>query len=249
MKKILKKLVNYFGYEVIRSRPPPQVDFMSLVSLLLYKEPKDFFFVQIGANDGKKNDPLYDLVIKYNLSGLLVEPLSGVFQSLLKNYSGNSNLIFENVAISDKEGFQPMYEIKKEFQDVFEKHTKEKATMMASFNKDHVRKFLRRGMGEFFKDKQIDDYIDEVQVKTTSFDTLMQKHQIKSIDLLQIDTEGFDFEIIKMVDFNKYSPKLINYESVHLNASDRAQCESLLKEKGYQLINNKADTYAIKEAS
>lgn len=50
-----------------------------------------------------------------------------------------------------------------------------------------------------------------------------------------------------MVDFNKYSPKLINYESVHLNAPDRAQCESLLKENGYLLFNNKADTYATKK--
>jgi FkbM family methyltransferase len=220
---------------------------MSLISLLLYKEPKDFFFVQIGANDGKKNDPLYDLVLKYKLSGLLVEPLKNEFENLLKNYSSNGNLIFENSAISNKDGLQSIYEIKKDFQDIFYKHTGEKATMMTSFNKDHVRKFLRRGMGEFFKDKQADDYIDEVQVKTISFDTLMQKHQIKNIDLLQIDTEGFDFEIIKMVDFDKYSPKLINYESVHLNTSDKAQCESLLKEKGYVLFNNKADTYAIKK--
>lgn len=246
MKKLIKRIIKYFGYEIVRNCPP-QIDFISLVSLLLYKEPKNFFFVQIGANDGKKNDPIYDLVIKYKLSGLLVEPLNGAFQSLLKNYSGNNNLIFENAAISNKEGFQSMYEIKKEFQDIYEKYTKEKATMMSSFNKDHVRKYLRRGMGEFFKDKQVDDYINEVQVKTISFDTLMQKHRVKNIDLLQIDTEGFDFEIIKMVDFNKYSPKLINYESVHLNASDRAQCESLLKEKGYLLLNNKADTYAIKK--
>ena len=195
IRRIVKKTLNYFGYEIIRSSP--QIDFMSLVSLLVYKEPKDFFFVQIGANDGKKNDPLYDLVIKYNLAGLLVEPLSGAFQSLLKNYSRNNNLIFENAAISNKEGFQSMYEIKKEFQDIFEKHTKEKATMMTSFNKDHVRKYLRRGMKEFFKDKQVDDYINEVQVKTTSFDILMKKHQIKNVDLLQIDTEGFDFENYK----------------------------------------------------
>ena len=51
-----------------------------------------------------------------------------------------------------------------------------------------------------------------------------------------------------MVDFNIYSPKLINYESVHLRVSDRAKCESLLKEKGYLLFNNKADTYAIKNS-
>lgn len=190
IKRIIQRILNHFGYEIIPRRSS-QIDFLALLSLLLYKNPKDFFFVQIGANDGKKNDPLYDLVLKYKLSGLLVEPLKNVFENLLKNYSGNSNLIFENAAISDKEGVQLMYEIKKEFQDIYEDETKEKATMMASFNRDHVRKYLRRGMKEFFQDKQIDDYIDEVEVKTISFETLMQKHRIKNIDLLQIDTEGF----------------------------------------------------------
>lgn len=245
MKHVIKKIIKHYGYEIIRRRPP-QLDVKSILSLFFYKIPDDFFFVQVGANDGKKNDFIYDFVLRYKLSGLLIEPQKNAFENLIKNYGNNSNLIFENAAISNKDGFQTMYIIKKEFQDIYEKQTKGNATGMSSFNKDHVRKYMVRGMELFFKDKQVDDYIDEIRVEAVSFKTLVGKHGIKNVDLLQIDTEGFDFEVIKMFDFDRYSPKIINYESVHLKASERIECESFLKNKGYLFLDNKGDTCAVK---
>lgn len=245
MKHLIKKIFKSYGYEIIRRRPP-QVNVGTLLSLFFYKIPEDFFFVQIGANDGRKNDHIYDFVLKYKLSGLLMEPQLSAFENLRKNYGSNPSLIFENEAISDRDGFQLMYMIKKDFQNIYEKQTKGNATGMSSFNKDHVRKYIQRGMESFFKDKNVDDYIDEIKVKTISFGTLAQRYNIKNIDLLQIDTEGFDFEVIKMFDFNRYSPKLINYESAHLSALDRSKCESFLKEKGYLFLSNKGDTCAVK---
>ncbi len=249
MKKIIKKLVKYLGYEIIKSRQP-QINLPALLSLFFYKTPRDFFFVQIGANDGKNNDPIYDFVSKYKLSGLLVEPQKNAFKSLCKNYGDNNNLIYENAAISYKDEYQSMYIIKEAFQDTYgELTTTANPSGPSSFDKDHVRKWIRRGgaMTEFFKDKQVDDYIEEIQVKTITFDTLMRKHNIKSIDLLQIDAEGFDFEIIKMIDFDKYPPKLINYESAHLRAKNsRIECESFLQNKGYLLLRNNEDTCAVR---
>lgn len=69
----------------------------------LGKDP-DFFFVQIGANDGLRNDPIHHYVRKYGWKGILVEPQSKVFSSLVKNYEGHSGLIFENVAIGEEDG-------------------------------------------------------------------------------------------------------------------------------------------------
>jgi hypothetical protein len=37
---------------------------------------EDFFFIQIGACDGKEFDPIYRLVQEHNLAGVLVEPHS-----------------------------------------------------------------------------------------------------------------------------------------------------------------------------
>src|ERR1700681_618887 len=53
-------------------------------------------FVQIGANDGIKNDPIHVYVRKYHWNGLLVEPMPDFFNTLRINYMGEDQLWFEN---------------------------------------------------------------------------------------------------------------------------------------------------------
>jgi hypothetical protein len=52
----------------------------------------NLFFLQIGANDGVFCDPLHDLVLRHNLSGLLVEPLRNLFERLRANYAGQPGI-------------------------------------------------------------------------------------------------------------------------------------------------------------
>ena len=68
----------------------------------------NFFFVQIGACDGVFVDPIHRFIIKHRWRGVLVEPVPYLFNLLMQNYEGY-NLIFENVAISDKEEIKPLY--------------------------------------------------------------------------------------------------------------------------------------------
>jgi hypothetical protein len=50
------------------------------------------------------------------------------------------------------------------------------------------------------------------KAQTITFDTICEKLNIKDIEYLQIDTEGFDSEIIKMIYLDKYNIKNIRYE-------------------------------------
>ena len=77
------------------------------------KKNKDFFFIQIGANDGLKADPIYLYVNKYHWNGILVEPVKYIFDNLRKNYQGVPNVLFENVAIGEKDGFKNFYRLKR----------------------------------------------------------------------------------------------------------------------------------------
>lgn len=45
-----------------------------------------------------------------------------------------------------------------------------------------------------------------------TFNTLCSNFNIREIDYLQIDTEGFDSEIIKSIDFNKHKIQVLRYE-------------------------------------
>lgn len=52
----------------------------------------------------------------------------------------------------------------------------------------------------------------KITTKSITFDTICENHHIKNIEYLQIDTEGFDSEIIEMIDFNKYKINEIRFE-------------------------------------
>ena len=45
----------------------------------------------------------------------------------------------------------------------------------------------------------------------------MKKHNVNDISFILIDTEGYDYEIIKLIDFEKYKPSILIFEHKHLS--------------------------------
>ena len=56
-----------------------------------------------------------------------------------------------------------------------------------------------------------------ITTKSITFDEICNRHSITHIDYLQIDTEGFDTEIIKMIDLSTYIIKTIRFEKWNFN--------------------------------
>ncbi len=225
---VLRKI----GYKLIRTHRYPEstLDLMGLAIACEINKDDNFFFVQIGANDGISNDPLYQYVLDYSLSGLLVEPLPGVFKELVRNYRGYNQLRFENCAISDKDGETIVYRPKGQVADGLE-HQK------TSLNPQYVKKhhWVRE--------------IVEVRVFTLTFESLMRKHRIQNISLLQIDAEGYDFEILKQAFDTGVRPKILHFETSHLSSVNKRACRTFLVKHGYQYAETATDTLAILKSS
>lgn len=60
----------------------------------------DFFFVNIGANDGISNNPIYPFLRDHGWGGIAVEPLEPLFAELERNYRGFPRVILERAAIA-----------------------------------------------------------------------------------------------------------------------------------------------------
>ena len=232
-KSLIKSTLRKYGYDIVRYAQVPNRSFPVLPLIvknqLATKLP--FFFVQIGANDGVLDDPLRDLIIEYHLAGLLIEPLPDFFEKLRKNYKDQPQLIFENIAIATKEALFTMYRVKSDARVLKEWHG------MASFEKKHL-------LGEKIPDKYIEPYV----VQALTLQTVLTKHHIDQIDLLQVDTEGYDGEIVRSTLNSGFLPKIINYEQVHLSSAERTACKQLLTEKGYYFLDVGKDTLAVHEA-
>jgi FkbM family methyltransferase len=187
----------------------------------LHKRKKDIFFVQIGAMDGKTFDPIYEFVQKYGWNGVLVEPLKDHFESLKQNYSNSEGLIFENVAITEESGTRKINRI---------------PTKVVN---DNDLPNWGLGASSFYTDRnalewdEIKPHIVREEVDCLTLPELLNKHNITEIDVLQIDAEGYDYHILKQLDFDKFHPYIINLEIVNLPKSERNECRKLLDKYNY----------------
>lgn len=194
------------------------------------------FFIQIGANDGEQLDHLRHSILKGRWRGIMVEPVLYVFERLAQNYGHlNDRLILEPVAIAPEESQMPFWHLRKAEAGT---ELPRWYDALGSFRKDVVLKHK-----EFIPD--IEERLTSTQVPTLSFQSLCEKHEVESVDLIQMDTEGYDFEVIKLIDFERYRPVLLIYEHLHLDESTRQLCEAHLRKHGYELFSEQMDTWCL----
>lgn len=74
----------------------------------------------------------------------------------------------------------------------------------------------------------------------------MKKFNGKQIDLLAIDTEGFDFEILKMLPLGEMNPEVIIYEEEHFDEDTKHACRAYIEKHGYSYHRAGRDVYATK---
>lgn len=179
--------------------------------------------VQIGSNRG--NDELTSIIKGISVNKLiLVEPMSKFNESLLKVYKDVDNLFIENIAITD--------DIDKKF-EIFYLHEKmDENVEQSSLLKSHINKVFNRP--EYTSDKSYDTQLIEMEVNCSTINKLFNKYELKNIDILFIDAEGFDDKIIKSIDFSNFNVDKIYYENMHIDVID---ISVFLKGMGYEIIN------------
>lgn len=247
IKKIIKKVIESTGYRLSKIKKwdiqyEQQISKDNFFDLYFGNiNPDTFFYVQIGANNGKTNDPIYPYVTTYKLHGLSIEAQPRVFKELVETYKAYPNVTCVNAAIAKtSSALIPFYTVK---ESVITDRNYTRMTGIATFNKDVIRHTIKNKIPQGVN---VDDYIEETLVKTTTLPELLDEYGVANIDMIQIDCEGFDYEIIKMIDFNKFSPSIINFESNHISDKDREDCQKMLESNGYKWFRHGIDTCAYK---
>lgn len=228
----LNKLFNGFGYRIQR------FDQLDLFEPLLYRrlaKAPDFFFVQIGANDGVFADPLRNFVTRNNVGGLVVEPLKDLFDRLVANYRDFPKVRPVNVAIHKTARTIQLHRVDPAKAAGLGDWTQG----IASVHEHHHRL------------SQVPDsaMITEI-VPACTLAELFERESVNKVDLLQVDTEGYDFEIIRMIDFQKVTPALIRFEhglpSATMSVAEFKNCTELLMDNGYYILTEPYDAIAYR---
>lgn len=244
IKQAAQKLFNRFGYQISRFQDPikyPFIDVLELIAQSCTQAGSDFFFIQIGAADGVSEDPINYLIKKHHWSGVLVEPQPLSFKQLVENYRGEEKLIFENALIGSEDGLATLYAVPDQGEKfhcwVYQCASQDRNTVLRSLQ--IFKETVEPGIPSNY-----DSLIQEIQVPSMTIRRLISKHQIKSVDLLVLDTMGYDFEIIKLFPFESIKPTIIHFEHNTLSFTDQANCFKYLSELGYSFASVAVDTVA-----
>lgn len=205
--------------------------------LVLFREldkfGSDFYFLQVGANDGVMNDSLNPLIRRYGLKGCLVEPLPDIFSELVKNYHDQPQLTFLNCMIGASDGNAIIHRFKRD------------APVPAEFYHG-----LAREDGAYIRSRAeangLLDYIEATSCRVYSFKSVISELPVKQISMLYIDTEGSDDKIIEAAFKEGVFPSIIQYEWTELPANRRYALKMLLLDHGYRFIDIGADTVCLR---
>lgn len=230
LKSIVQSGLDKLGYELrctrsiastmLNSRLVLQLNFRHLVTDLMHRTGRQqLVFMQVGAFDGVSCDPLREFVLAYNWKGILLEPQPSAYAKLIANYKDQSGLIFKNCAVAHEHGQLELFTVEGDDLPAW-------CGGLAGFSRESIEKHEPFAPG-------ISKHITSFQVPTVPFVDLLAELDAP-LDLLQIDTEGFDAELLKMFPFDKSKPTLIHFERKHLSASVLDECLKHLQKFGYR---------------
>lgn len=201
--------------------------------------------VQIGANSGNRNDPVESSIRELGLPAILIEPQANVFATLKANYANQPQVILERAAIASETGEVELFKVNSDFW-AHHNFPADADSQISSLNREQIGRTVEIFGGARLREDE-SAYLEVEVVPALSLAALLAKHGIDQIDLLAIDTEGFDFEVIRMVDFQNSPPAMILYETIHLELQDRLGAWNLLRENGYKLFaSDNHNTIAIR---
>lgn len=216
--------ISRLGYDLKPAwkRDAGNLNLLELSALALTATGKLDFLIQIGAFDGKLHDPLRERVLGLAKYAALVEPQPAVAERLRTLYqdSGDRVVIVE-AAVAETDGQAVLY-------------ADSVSSPKASLNRHHLSRFHKA-------------CTHATTVETVSPATLLDRLGHGMPDLLQIDTEGMDWKILRLFFESAIRPKVVHFEHLHLTKNEVEEARDRLNQEGYRWRSYEWDTLAVSE--
>lgn len=219
IKSKIRKLLANSGYEI---RKYPRVHFTQLsifdeILIQYLQKNEKIFFIQIGGNDGVLVDPLNKYYSKNDKwHGVIFEPNPAIFEKLLSNIHPFCQRIQAlNKGVSSDNGKILLW--------IPRSTLEENYSPFASFSKNIVKKQVPK-----------DICIDALEVEIVSLNSFIEMNNVDKIDVLQIDTEGHEYEILKNLGEWSKKPSILHIEIGHLTLHSIDQLMLIISAQGYR---------------
>ena len=178
MKNIIQKFLNFFGYKIKKFKKNLDFDY---IYKKLFKNDKQVVIFDVGANKGQSIERFLKIFGNKSLIHAF-EPIEEEYINLKKKYSNLPNIILNNFALGAVNENKDFYITVR--------------SGSSSFNKLHDTEWLRQRSKECKVDsKNFVKKTDTVKIKT--LDLYCIEKSIISIDILKIDTQGYEDQVLQ----------------------------------------------------
>ena len=178
MKSYIKKIFNFFGYKILKSKSIDPIDTDSITKKLITKSQPVIF--DVGANNGQsiiRYKKLFQNPIIHSF-----EPNIDEFNILKKKYDNYKDLYLNNEAVGEEKG-NLEFNINaisghSSFKDLVPNTTwiKKRSSQIKIDEKNYTTK--------------------KVNAKVITLDDYVREKNISNIDILKIDTQGFEDKVL-----------------------------------------------------
>ena len=232
IKNIINKVINFFGFKLIGNKKiVKHNDFDSIIKFILKKIEKKnkFVFFDVGANMGQSIDRFLD----YNYQTLIhsFEPTPELFKTLERKYAkriSKGQIFINKFGLGNSNSEMDFYSFKYNQINSFVPIEKD-----SKFEKS--RKIATNESSSEFEKK--------IKAKVSTLDIYCKKNNINEIDLIKIDTQGFEPDVLdgsfEMLSNQKV--KILEIELILGFAYEKKisffDLENKLQPYGYRLIS------------
>jgi FkbM family methyltransferase len=225
MRSLARRLARRFGFDIVRlpahDGAPGVADLSSEdVHQVLFR-PADlerFVLIQIGANDGVRNDHLARFLAAHHPRALLVEPQRRPFRALQERYGRDPRITLHNGAIAARSGECTLYRCR---EDLGPESDVAFLSGLASFDRAQLLQSLRRHARLLGPELTPEQAIVTERVSALSFGELVERYRLERCDLLAIDTEGHYYVSNKTDAYTRHRPPRNSYIHNNLDPTDR----------------------------
>lgn len=153
-----------------------------------FLDKKDGFYVDVGGYDPDE-DSVTRLFYTRGWNGINIEPQPKQYEKFTKRRPRDINI---NAAVSDRAGVLNLRVYKSGGLSTLSSEVKD---LYASTHND------------------LTDSWEDIKVRLQRLDTILDKANVKNIDFMKIDVEGFEVQVLNSNNWKKYRPNVICIEA------------------------------------
>ena len=233
--KFLKKIIGSIGYKLVNKNSVKTERIINNFSVKiddilqsLVRKKKIKKIIQVGAHDGKSDDFLFKC-FNDDLEALLIEPIEDAFINLEKNYKNFKNVKCLNLAVDINNQKKEIFSVNKNYYEFYKKKYKkfnvDWLSILSSFDKQHL---IDHGIKK--------NHISSKLIECQTFNELINKYNYQELDLLIIDTEGYDFILVNNFLETINIRPIIIFEWIHFKNYEIEKLLMKLKNLNYNFL-------------